>query len=237
MVRHPAARRIPRDKRDSDDVFVEGVLESTVFVKQHARNLVIGGIVLVVALLAFLYWRSVSQAREERAAAEVVDIRQALQSGNPQLAVVGARSFLDSFGGTSAAPEVRLMLVQALLETGDPQGAIDAVQPLTRSADDEMGVTAVFLLGAAHEAAGQVDAAEAAYLRVADDGRFLFQRQEALDQAARVRMQRGDADGAIQLYERLVEITPAQNPERAIYTMRLAEARAGAGMSAAAGGS
>jgi predicted negative regulator of RcsB-dependent stress response len=234
MVRHPAARRIPREKRDDDDAFVEGVLESTVFVKQHARALVIGGVVLVVAVIAILYWRGVDQAREERAAAELVDIRQAVQSGNPQLAVVSARTFLDEFDGTSAAPEVRLMLAQALLETGEAQEAIDAVQPLSRDVEGEMGATAAFLLAAAYEAAGQTDAAEAAYLRVADDGRFLFQRQEALDQAARVRTQSGDTAGAIAHYERLVEMTPEQNQERAIYTMRLAELRAA---HATAGGS
>jgi len=229
MVRHPAARRVPRKERESDDVFVEGVLESTAFAKQNARALIIGGVVLVVAVIALLYWRNVSQAREERAAAELVEIRQAMQSGNSQLAVVSARSFLNSFDGTSAAPEVRLMLTEALLATGAAEEAIEAIQPLARDVADEMGVTAAFLLGAAYEAAGQGEAAATAYLSVAEDGRFLFQRQEAMDQAARVRAERGDTAGAIELYERLVEMTPEQNQERGIYAMRLAELRAAAG--------
>ncbi|MGH7507554.1 MAG: hypothetical protein ACRELX_18015, partial [Longimicrobiales bacterium] len=58
MARHPASRRVHRRSSGPDDVFVEGVLESTAWAQQHARTLIIGIAVILVVALGFLYWRS-----------------------------------------------------------------------------------------------------------------------------------------------------------------------------------
>ncbi|HSJ06573.1 MAG TPA: hypothetical protein VK936_07720, partial [Longimicrobiales bacterium] len=52
------------------------------------------------------------------------------------------------------------------------------------------------------------------------------------------RLQRGDAAGAVELYERLVDLTPEASQDRQIFELRLGEARAlaatGAGAAAVA---
>ena len=86
------------------------------------------------------------------------------------------------------------------------------------------------MLAAAQEANKQPEQAERTYLRLADNAVFDFQKREALDRAARLRLDRGNAAGAAQLYERIIatfdEDDPQNAVERAVYQMRLAEIRA-----------
>jgi hypothetical protein len=53
-----------------------------------------------------------------------------------------------------------------------------------------------------------------------------FQVRNALAAAARIRRDRGDAAGAIQLYERALEGLDAEDPQRGLYEMRIAEIQA-----------
>jgi hypothetical protein len=55
------------------------------------------------------------------------------------------------------------------------------------------------------------------------DPREVVERE---DDAARLRLARGDAAGAADLYQRLVDATPENNPARQIWQLRLAEAQA-----------
>lgn len=224
-IRHPTARRVHRPDAP-DDVFVAGVLESTAWAKQHQRALIIGGVlaaVLIVSLVLFVRNRA-----ERRAAADVQlnQARSVAMSGNAPLAIRELEQFLTRYDGTPASAEARLLLARAYLDTGEYQQAIEAAQPVANDTDSDLGVNAAFLQAAAYEATGANDLAERAYLSVADDARFLFQRQEALENAARLRLQSDDPAGAIELYERLIDITPRDAPERSIFEMRAGEARA-----------
>jgi hypothetical protein len=87
-------------------------------------------------------------------------------------------------------------------------------------------MNAALLMATIHEMAQEPHRAQEIYLRIADDGRFLFQRQDALDNAARISLQRGDAAGAADLYQRLLDITPSSNTERPVFELRLGEALA-----------
>src|SRR5690606_16603633 len=111
-------------------------------------------------------------------------------------------------------------------ETGQPLRARETVQPLANDLDDGLGVNAALLLASTYEAGQEPHRAEGIYLEIEDEARFLFQRQEARDNAARLRIQRGDAAGAVELYERLLEMTPEGSSERAVYELRLGEAQA-----------
>jgi tetratricopeptide (TPR) repeat protein len=112
------------------------------------------------------------------------------------------------------------------MDAGQIEQAINTAQPIARNVGSDLGVNAAMLLAAAHEATRNTQQAEETYQRVGNGGRFLFQRQEALDNLARMRLQRGDAAGAIQIYERVVSMTPEENPDRQVFEMRLGEARA-----------
>ena len=49
--------------------------------------------------------------------------------------------------------------------------------------------------------------------------------REALERAAGLRMTRGNAAGAIELYDRALKTLPEGSPDRGVYEMRIAEAR------------
>jgi predicted negative regulator of RcsB-dependent stress response len=233
MTRNPAARRVHRDDSAPDDKFVAGVLETSVWAKTHGRTLLIGGgIAALVLIVAGIFWTSRS-SKTERANSQLVQVRATAMSGNPQLAVRDLEAFVRNFGSTRAGDEGRLLLGKAYLDMDSTAKAIAAVQSLADDLESDAGVNAAMLIAAAHEAANEPKLAEAEFLRVGEGARFLFQKQEALDNAARVRMQSNNAAGAVEIYERLLTLTPESNQEWPVYQLRLGEARAAANAGAA----
>jgi tetratricopeptide (TPR) repeat protein len=228
MTRHPTARRVHRTGAEPDDAFVAGVLETTAWAKQHQRALIIGGVAAAVIIIGLVLFLTNRAATRERAAAELTQVRAVALSGNNALAVRELEQYLARFGGTPTADEARLLLGRIYLAEGQTQQAVETVTSHARNVSTVTGVHAAFLEAAAHEATGDVQRAEALYLRVADGARFLYQRQEALDQAARLRLARGDAQGAAALYDRVLELTPDDDGSRAVYELRAGEARAAA---------
>ena len=226
MTRNPTARRVHRQDAAPDDVFVARVLETSAWAKQNSRTLVIGGIVTAVVVVGLLYFVTSRQSQRAQAATQLTQVRAVALSGNSQLAIRELEQFLAGFGGTPSADEARLLLGRAYLDVGQTRQAMDVVEPLADDPDSGLGFNAALLTASAHEAAQEPHLAEEIYLRLADDGEYLFQRQDALDNAARIRLQRGDAAGAAELYQQLLDITPANNTERPIYELRLGEARA-----------
>lgn len=225
MTRNPTARRVHRDPAP-DDVFVARVLETSAWAKQNSRTLVIGGIITAVVVVGLLYFVTSRRAERAQAATQLTQVRAVALSGNSQLSVRELEQFLARFGGTPSADEARLLLGRAYLEMGQARQAIDAVESLADDLDSGLGVNAALLTASAHEASQEPHLAEQIYLALADEAEYLFQRQDALDNAARIRLQRGDAAGAAELYQRLLDITPLNNTERPIFELRLGEAQA-----------
>ncbi|HEX6309190.1 MAG TPA: tetratricopeptide repeat protein [Longimicrobiales bacterium] len=235
MTRHPTARRVHREAAP-DDVFVARVLETSAWAKQHRRTLIIAGIVTAVVVVGLIYGISSRRAQNARAATQLTQVRALAMSGNAQLAIRDLEQFVESYGGTPSGDEGRLLLARTYLEAGQNAQARQTVESVARDLDSGLGINAALLLAAAYESAQEPHRAEEVYLRVGEDARFLFQRQDALDNAARLRIQRGDVAGAVELYERLVEMTPVGNPERPVYELRLGEARALAATGASTAG-
>jgi predicted negative regulator of RcsB-dependent stress response len=224
---HPTARRIPRDVPPAtDDVFVERVLETSVWVKENTRTLVISVTVILVLLVGFLYYRSYTTRLRNTAESQLTMIRPTVASGNAALAIRDLEAFVVRFGNTPAAAEARLLLAQAHLDGGQAQQAIEQVQRMADRVNDPLGVSAAFLLAGAYEMSAQPDQAIATYMRIADGARHDFQKIRALDSAARVRFERGDAAGAVQLYDRILNLLPDTDPERPVFLLRRAEATA-----------
>jgi predicted negative regulator of RcsB-dependent stress response len=226
MTRNPTARRVHRQDSAPDDVFVARVLETSAWARQNSRALVIGGIVAAVVILGLFYFVTSRRAERTQAATQLTQVRALALTGNNQLAIRELEQFLARFGGTPSADEARLMLGRAYMETNQVQQARETVQPLADALESGLGVNAAMLLATTYEAAQEPHRAEEIYLEIGEEARFLFQQQDALDNAARIRLQRGDAAGAVEIYERLLELTPESNTERPIFELRLGEARA-----------
>ena len=222
--RHPTSRRTPHDKDHEDDVFIAKVLEISQWAGQHRQALIGIGLVAVVLIGGLLYWRSYQQGLRVQATEELVAIQQTRALGDPEQAKADLQVYLQRFGSTRNADEARLLLGQVELETGNPQGAVDALDPLAGSRSP-LGVQATYLLASAHEELQQTDQAERLYLSAANNADISFFARDALAQAARIRLDRGDYAGAVQLYEEVLTYFEEGDPERSVYEMRLAEAR------------
>jgi predicted negative regulator of RcsB-dependent stress response len=227
-TRHPSARRVHRPDTEPDDAFVASVLETTAWARKHQRVLIVGGIAAAVVVVALVLWLQSRASQREQANLQIGQVRTLVMMDNTEVAIRELEQFLAQYGGTPAADEARLLLARQYLLAGQPTQAAETVRRLAANPGRPMGADAAFLLAAAYEAGQEPHRAEEVYMRVANDGRFLFQRQEALDNSARIRTQRGDLSAAVQAYERLVEITPETSPDRQIFEMRLGEARAAA---------
>jgi predicted negative regulator of RcsB-dependent stress response len=229
MTKHPTSRRVHRTAHD-EDVFVSGVLESSVWAREHGRFLVIAGVTAVVAIGALLYFTNYRSSLNERAAGDLSQVRATVQSGNVQLAKQDLERYVNRFGNTPAGAEAKLLLGQIQLQANEPARAIETLRPLADDAESPLGFNAALMMASAQEINKQLDEAERTYLRVADDARFVFQKREALDRAARLRLDRGNPNGAAELYERIIatfeEDSEETHAEQSAYEMRLAEIRA-----------
>jgi predicted negative regulator of RcsB-dependent stress response len=224
--KHPGAARVKRQRHD-EDVFVESVLESSVWAKTHGRTLAYVGVAVFLLLVAGIYYRNFQQNARERSTVELNQVRQTVLSGNKQLAQTDLRQFVAKYGNTPAGAEARTMLAQLYLSTNQPQQAIDVIKPIADDVDES--AAAAFLMAGAYEALKQPERAEEAYLRIADKARFGFEKREALERAAGLRMAKGNAAGAIELYDRALKSLPEDSPDRSVYEMRIAEARGASG--------
>jgi len=219
---------VHRPDTSGDDAFVANVLETSVWAREHARILIIGAVVTAAVALFVLFYTSNRRAREERAITELVQLRALVQAGQAAQAIPQLEAYLASYGGTRSATEARLLLGQQYLASGQAQKALEVVSPVDDDFDIPAAVNAAFLEAAAHEAAQEPHRAEELYLRVGEQARFRYQRQDALDNVGRLRLARGDAAGAAEIYQRLVDDTPETEPIIQVWQLRLAEARAAA---------
>ena len=222
--RHPTSRRTPHEQDNADDLFVAKLLEFSQWGTHHRQALVGIGIGIAVLVAGGLYWRNYQESLLIQATQELVTIQQTRAFGDPAQAKADLQVYLQRFGGANTAEEARLLLGQLELETGNPEGALTALEPLSGSRSP-VGVQATYLLASAHEEAGQADQAERLYLTVANRAELTFFVRDALAQAARIRQDKGDYLGAAQLYEEVLTYFEDSDPGRGIYELRLAEAR------------
>lgn len=230
MTRHPGARRThSTTSPEPDDVVIAKAFEATSWARQNSRALVIGVIVLGIAIFAVVQYIGYRADLRERAAIDLLQVRQTAVTGDFPTAVSQLESFIQRFGDTPAAAEARLLLGQIQLAQGNAAQAVEAVRPVAEGGRDLLAVSAGLLLAGAHEAAGQPQEAEQAYLRVADRAELEFQRREALEDAARIRVAAGNGAGAVELYDRLIGMTEEGSADRDVYQMRRAEILAATG--------
>lgn len=230
MTRHPAAHRTHATPVAPDDVLVSKALEASSWARRNSRTIVVALIVLAIAAAAVVYYVTYRRGLQDRASSELIELRQLAASGDVSNAVLQLDGFVDRFDGTAAANEARLLLAQLQLAQGNAPQAIEAVQPLVEEDDPLMSASAGLLLAGAHEAAGQAEQAEQAYMRVAESAEMEFQQREALEDAARIRAASGDTAGAVELYDRLIGMVAEGSPDRDVYQMRRAEITATRGM-------
>jgi predicted negative regulator of RcsB-dependent stress response len=227
--RHPAARRTAQQSNNEpDDVFVARVLHAGKWAEKNQQIVTVLAVVLAIGVAGLVYYRSYRRSLGEQAAQQMEQIYQTVAMADVQGAQTELGTFLERFGGTPYEGEARLLLGDLYLREGSPQQAQAVLEPLGESPGEPLEFQAATLLAAAYEQDGQGTEAERIYLQIADRSDLDFQVRDALEAAARLRAERGDTEGALDLYERALEGLEEGSPDRGLYEMRIEELRSAA---------
>jgi predicted negative regulator of RcsB-dependent stress response len=224
--RQPAARRTAQQsKSEPDDVFVARVLHLGKWAEKNQQIVTVIAVVVAIGLAGLVYYRSYQRSIGQQAAQQLEQIYQTVAMADVEGAQTELATFLERFGGTPYADEARLLLGDLYLREGSPQQAQAVLRPMGESPGEPLEFQAATLLAAAYEQDGQGTEAERIYLRIADRSDLEFQVRDALEAAARLRTERGDTAGALDLYERALEGLAEDSPDRGLYQMRIEELR------------
>lgn len=223
MARRPTSNtRLRSATPEAGDAFLEKTLAVGSWAQNNRQAMILIGIAVVGVLMGSLYYWSYRRQHLERAGVELERVEQAAAFGDTATAKVELTQYIESFGNTVYGDEARLLLGQIYLTSGQTdqavtllEGAADLAKPI--------GVQVAILLGKAHEQKGDLKAAEELFLRIADRSPLDFQVRSALDDAARLRSKQGNAAGAVELYQRILDKLAKTAPERGGYEMRLQE--------------
>lgn len=221
-----ASRSRQPNRSAPDDVVLARALEFSNWARANIRIIVSVAVIAAVAIGALLVYRTQQADREQRAAAEFMQLEATMQSGNAALATRDLQGFMNRYDGTEYAKEARLLLARVHLQEGKAADAVRVLGPVSGEAESPLGAQATLLRAAAQQAAGQREAAIASYLQVADQAELGYLQQDALASAAALRVEASDFAGAAELYRRLIETVEEGSLQRSVYEMRLAEAEA-----------
>jgi predicted negative regulator of RcsB-dependent stress response len=223
--RQPGSRRA-KGSQDPDDVFVAKVLHAGKWAESNQQLITILIVIVAIAFAGLLYYRSYRGSLDQQAAQQLELVYQSVAIQDTEGAVGQLVTFLERFGGTAYAGEARLLLGDLYLRSDRAEQALAVLEPIGASPSSPIDLQAASLLAAAYEQVGRGEEAEATYMRIVDRSDMDFQVRNALAAAARIRGDRGDAAGAIELYERALDSLDAEDPQRGLYEMRIAEIRA-----------
>lgn len=224
--RHPGARRTAHTSSDEpDDILIARIFGLGKWSQANQQLLTVLGVVAIIVVAGLMYYSSYRAQLHDQAAQQLEVIHGSIRIRDTEGAKIDLATFLDRFGTTSYEGEARLMLGELYLESGDPQQALAVLGPLGSSPRSPIEFQGAALLGAAYEQEGRWDDAEATYLTIANRSELGFQVRDALTAAARIRGDQGDGEGAIELYERMIDELEENSPDRGIYEMRIQEIR------------
>jgi predicted negative regulator of RcsB-dependent stress response len=226
--RHPGSRKAKHESsQEPDDVFVAKVLHLGKWAEANQQLLTVLIVVAAIFVAGLVYYRNYRASLNLQAAQQLELVYQTVSLQDTEGAVAELVTFLERFGGTSYEGEARLLLGDLYLRDGRSQQAQAVLGPLGSSPRSPVELQGASLLAAAYEQDGRAEEAEDVYLAIANRSDLDFQVRNALAAAARIRRDRGDRAGAIELYERALEGLEEESPERGLYEMRIAEIRAG----------
>ena len=223
--RHPASHKTQKDSGEPDDVFVARVLHAGKWAEHNQQIITVLAVVLAIGIAGLLYFRSYRASLADQASQQLELIYQTVAMADVEGARTELTTFIERFGGTAYGPEARLLLGDLYLRNGSPQQALAVLRPLGESPNEPIELQAATLLAAAFEQDNQPEEAERIYLSIADRSDLDFEVRDALVAAGRLRAQRGDAEGALELYERALEDLEEDDPSRGLFEMRIEELR------------
>lgn len=209
---------------DTDDVVMARALQLSTWARRNARLVMGIAAVALLGVLAYLFYGYQKRQSEERASIAFTRVEQTALSGNATLAQRDLQDFVRRFDGTVQADQARMLLAKVHLDAGRAREAVTVLQAVDARPGTTVGSQAAMLLGAAQNQAGNRQAAIESYVRVADAAELDYEKEQALREAAILRLEGGDFAGAAELFRRLRDMMEEGSFERSVYEMYLAEA-------------
>ena len=216
----------PVNPVDQEDAFVAKTLEVSHWAQRNRPMLTLGIVVVGIGVAALVYYGRYRDSLANTAAASLEQLQQRLDAGDRTGVQADLQLYLDRFASTPSAGEARITLGQVTAELGELEAAAAVLEPVAGDVRDPLGAQAAGLLAAISEDAGNLQVAEGLYERLADRAALSFQVRDALADAARLRREQGDAAGALDIYDRLLEDMDEADPGRGLVEMRRAEVAA-----------
>ena len=225
--RQAGQSRNKQSQSEPDDLFIARVLDLGKWAQANQQVMTVLGVLLVIAVAGVLYYGNYRRSLTEQAAQQLELVHQSIAIQDNQGAQDQLVTFLERYTGTAYEGEARLLLGDLYLKAGQPQQAQAVLSPLGSSPREPIELQAAMLLAKSYEQDERLADAESTYLAVADRSELGFQIEEALSNAARIRADQGNVDGAISLYERALDRLDENHPLRGHYQRRIAELRTG----------
>jgi hypothetical protein len=220
MARQP---RTHKSHSEPDDIFVSKVLHFGKWAEANQQLLTAIVVVIAIAAVGLVYYGNYRSNLAQQAAAELEQVYQSISIQDTEGARGQLATFLERYAGTAYEAEARLVLGDLYLQDGSPQQAQAVLRPLGESPRAPIEFQGAALLAAALEEDRQWSEAEDVYMRIADRSDLDFQVRNALAAAARIRRDQGDVQGAVALYQRLVDDLEEGDPIRGLFEMRIQE--------------
>lgn len=228
MPKHPGSRKTRQQSAsEPDDVFVARVLHLGKWAEANQQLITVLIVVVAILMAGLLYYRNYRSSLNVQAAQQLELVYQTASIQDMEGAINELTTFLERFSGTAYEGEARLVLGEIYLRDGRSEQAQAVLEPLGSSPRRPIELQGASLLAAAYEQVGRQQEAEQIYLTIASRSDLDFQVRNALAAAARIRSDRGDVAGAIELFERAMAGLDEDSPQRGLYEMRVAELRAG----------
>lgn len=191
------------------DKFVEQTFDWVHWAETHRPQVIAAAIGLVVTVVAFFVYRSMSAGAEERAALAYLEARQSYFAGNYPLAASDLRQFIQRDGDTDFGDDARFFLADALYEAGQTQEAVGALEDfLSRHGDSPFAPNARLLLAAAHQSEGRLDRAVEVYEEALADVDESYRRVQIHEALAQVYELQRRPEAAAEQYRAILELDP-----------------------------
>lgn len=216
----------PVNPAEQEDAFVAKTLEVSDWAQRNRPVLTLAVVIVAIGVAALMYYGNYRETLTAAAAAQLEELQQRLEQGDQIGVQADLQLYLERFSGTPFADEARIALAQITADMGDYAAAAEVLEPVAGDVGDPLGSQAAALLAAIAEDGGNRQLAQGLYERLADRATLGFQVQDALADAARLQRTEGDLEGALALYDRLLEEMDETDPGRGVVEMRRAEVAA-----------
>lgn len=227
MARSIAREAHKRPEVDTEDAVMEKAGRFAAWASANRASVVMLSIAAAALISAGVYYRTYQVSVTEAGAVQLAQLRLSAGAVDANQQREGLRTFVAQFGGTHAGHQGRIMLAELELQRDSTAAAIEVLEDVVATADESPTYySAVQMLAAAHEQAGNVEQALQRYSELADNARFDYLRRIAGMAEGRLLASEGRLEEAAAAYERLVNDAGDDVTAGAYATIRLGELRA-----------